>query len=123
MGERRIAFQYTLEYGDRVYVLARGHDPAFAPYSPQNLLCSLVIEDAFARRLVSYEFLGAREEWKMEWAPETRRLHRLVLIRNTLRGRLLHRIKFRLLPRLQREWLYVLLRDLVLHGRRRTAHQ
>ena len=118
VGERRIAFQYTLEYGDRIYALALGYDPAFAPYSPQNLLCSLVIEDAFSRHLLSYEFLGAREEWKMEWAPETRRLERLVLIRDSPRGRLLHLLKFRLLPRLRRERLYVLLRDLVLHRRR-----
>jgi len=120
VGGRRIAFQYTFEYGNRIYVLTRGHHPAFATYSPQNLLCCLVIEDGFARCLASYEFLGPREPWKMEWAPEVRRLERLVLIRASLRGRLLHRINFRLLPRLQKERLYVLLRDLVLRGRRQA---
>jgi len=122
VGGRRIAFQYTFEYGNRIYVLTRGHDPAFAAYSPQNLLCCLVIEDAFSRCLASYEFLGPKEPWKMVWAPELRRMEQMVLIRPSLRGRLLHRIRFRLLPRLQKERLYVLLRDLVLRGRR-TAEE
>ena len=102
VGGRRIAFQYDLEYGDRLYVLKLGHDPEFAPYSPQNLLCALVLEDAFARGLGSYEFLGKREPWKMDWARAARPLDWLFVFRNHARGRLLHGVKFRVIPWLRR---------------------
>jgi len=98
VGGRRIAFQYDLEYGDRIYVLKLGHDPEFAPYSPQNLLCALVLEDGFNRGLSSYEFLGKREPWKMDWARDARPLDWLFVFRNHARGRLLHGVKFRVLP-------------------------
>jgi CelD/BcsL family acetyltransferase involved in cellulose biosynthesis len=107
---RRIAFQLNLEYGSRVYVLKLGYDPEFAPLSPQNLLCKLAIEDAFARGLSRYDFLGAREEWKMEWAKDVVPQQWLVIFPDNRLGRLLHRLKFRVLPRLQQERLYQLLR-------------
>ena len=119
VGGRRIAFQYDLEYGDRIYVLKLGHDPEFAPYSPQNLLCALVLEDAFARGLGSYEFLGSREPWKLEWAREARPLDWLFVFRNHPRGRLLHGVKFRVMPWLRQAPLYGGLRAL-LHRRRRA---
>jgi len=119
VGGRRIAFQYDLEYGDRIYVLKLGHDPEFAPYSPQNLLCALVLEDAFARGLGSYEFLGSREPWKLEWAREARPLDWLFVFRNHPRGRLLHGVKFRVMPWLRQAPLYGGLRALL--RRRRPA--
>ena len=118
VGGRRIAFQYHLEYGDRVYVLKLGYDPEFAPCSPQNLLCSLVLEDAFARGLGSYEFLGSREPWKLEWAREARPLDWLFVFRNHPRGQLLHGVKFRVIPWLRQAPLYAGLRDLVFRRRR-----
>jgi CelD/BcsL family acetyltransferase involved in cellulose biosynthesis len=116
VGGRRIAFQLNIEDASAAYVLKLGYDPEFAPLSPQNLLCGLAIEDAFQRGLQRYDFLGAREEWKMEWARHVVPQKWLVILPNTRLGRLLHALKFRVLPALQRERLYLLVRDRLLRS-------
>ncbi len=122
VGGRRVAFQITLECERRIYLLKLSHDPALSACSPQSLLCWLVLEDAFRRGVELYEFLGAREPWKLEWARECVPHVWLFVFPNSWRGRLLHRVKFGLFARLQRQPLYLALRDRLFAGRRgRTA--
>jgi CelD/BcsL family acetyltransferase involved in cellulose biosynthesis len=108
---RRIAFQYSIGYAHKLYLLKPGYDPAYAAYSPGNLLCSMVLEDAFERGLTEHDFLGAADPWKLEWTGESRPHFWLFLFRNRLRTRVVHGIKFRLLPWLERQSLYLALRQ------------
>ena len=108
---RRIAFAYALETGNRLFALKAGYDPEFARYSPYNVLCALVFQDGFARRLDEYEFLGGHEEWKRRWSEDLRRHEWLYVFRPTLRMRVLYEMKCRLLPMLHRSPSYVRLRD------------
>jgi hypothetical protein len=39
-GSARVAFDYSLSFANRIFLLKLGYDPAFAPFSPSNLLLS-----------------------------------------------------------------------------------
>jgi CelD/BcsL family acetyltransferase involved in cellulose biosynthesis len=117
---RRIAFHYSVCWRDKLYLLKPGYDPAYAPYSPSNLLCNMVLHDAFDRGLAEYDFLGAAEPWKLEWTRETKPHYWLFVFPRLWRPRLLYSVKFRLIPRLQQWRFYARLRDIVVRLRTRA---
>ncbi len=102
---RRIAFHYSLRYKNNLFLLKPGYDPAYASYSPSNLLCSLVLRDAFEEGLSNYEFLGTADEWKLRWNGATKPHSWLFIFSNALRARLLYSAKFRIVPQLKRLYL------------------
>ncbi|MBI4609204.1 MAG: GNAT family N-acetyltransferase [Candidatus Rokubacteria bacterium] len=120
IGDRRIAFSYSLCYRNRLYLLKIGYDPEYAQYSPFNLLCDGVLRKAFAEGLAECDFMGTKDKWKLEWTRETRPHYWLFLFPNAMGPRLIHWAKFQLVPRLQRHRLYLSLRDTVLRARGRT---
>ena len=107
---RRIAFQYVIRYKGKQFLLKPGYDPEFSAYSPSNLLCARALEEAFADGVTEHDFLGAAEPWKREWASCIRPHEWLFVFPNTARGRLLYRMKFQVLPRLQSQPVYRSLR-------------
>lgn len=115
----RIAFAYALCYRNKLYVLKAGYDPAYARYSPYNLLCYLVFQDGFESGLDEYEFLGGNEAWKLDWTRQTRRHYSLFVFPPGLRTRFLYSAKCRMIPLLQRQRLYLRLRDAVFSTNRR----
>lgn len=117
----RIAFAYALYYRDRLFVLKAGYDPAYARYSPYNLLCHFVFKDGFERALHEYEFLGNNEPWKLDWTREVKPHYWLQVFGPRPRARLLHHAKFHWIPILRRQRLYLWLRD-ALFVRRRRGH-
>jgi CelD/BcsL family acetyltransferase involved in cellulose biosynthesis len=117
VGGRRVAFAYCLERQGRLYVLKLGYDPEYAAYSPQNVLCFLVLRELFRSGALEYDFLGASDEWKRRWARHRRSHAWLFVFRPHFRPRLVHWAKFDLLPRLRGRWLYRTVRGLVLQAR------
>jgi CelD/BcsL family acetyltransferase involved in cellulose biosynthesis len=109
-GDARVAFEFDLLCAGRLYVLKLGHDPEYAAYSPQNLLCSLVLREAFSAGLAEFDFTGPGEDWKREWTRETRAHAWLFAFRPKLRMRALHYMKFVLRPALCRRPLGAALR-------------
>jgi CelD/BcsL family acetyltransferase involved in cellulose biosynthesis len=101
---RRIAFAYSLCLNRKLYLLKPGYDPAYSPYSPSNLLCYLVLREAFASGILAYDFLGADDPWKRNWTAEARPHFWLFVFGDAPRARLLYFIKFRLLPWLKRAY-------------------
>lgn len=102
---RRIAFHYSLCYKNSLFLLKPGYDPDYAPYSPSNLLCYLVLRDAFAEGLSNYEFLGTADEWKLRWTGVTKPHSWLFVFSNALRARVLYSAKFRIAPHLKRLYM------------------
>jgi CelD/BcsL family acetyltransferase involved in cellulose biosynthesis len=102
---RRIAFHYSLRYKNSLFLLKPGYDPDYAPYSPSNLLCYLVLRDAFEEGLSNYEFLGTADEWKLRWTGAIKPHSWLFIFSNALRARLLYSAKFRIAPHLKRLYL------------------
>jgi CelD/BcsL family acetyltransferase involved in cellulose biosynthesis len=105
VGGRRIAFHYSLCYKNSLFLLKPGYDPDYAAYSPSNLLCYLVLRDAFEAGLSNYEFLGTADEWKLRWTGATKPHSWLFIFSNALRARLLYSAKFRIAPQLKRLYM------------------
>jgi len=101
-GQKQIAFEYCLNYKNRIYRLKSGYDPSYARYSPSNLLSCLVLRNAFEQRISEYDFLGGSEDWKLKWARQTKPHYWLFVFSRTFKGRVLHLIKFELVPLLKR---------------------
>jgi len=116
----RVAFAYALEYRERIFVLKAGYDPAYAHYSPYNLLCHLVFKDGFERGLHEYEFLGNNEPWKLDWTREIKSHYWLQVFGPGLRACLLYYAKFHWLPILRRQRFYPWLHDALFTPRRRS---
>lgn len=104
-GRRRVAFDYSLQYRNRMFLLKVGYEPAFAPYSPSNLLLARVLENAFEQGLDRYDFLGENADWKQVWAKQSTPNYWLFVFAGTAKGRCLHFLKFRLTPLLKRKSL------------------
>jgi CelD/BcsL family acetyltransferase involved in cellulose biosynthesis len=85
---RPLAFDLAFESGGRHYLLKTGYDPAFNALSPGLLLRLHMLERAFALGLESYEFCGAAEAWKLEWAPATRQVLAIEAFAPTVAGSL-----------------------------------
>ena len=101
-GDRRVAFDYSLDYGNRVYLLKLGYDAALSTYAPSQLLLSLVLRDAFEQGREEYDFLGEFVEWKRSWAKDSTAHRWLYITAPTLTGRLFHLLKFHLNPLVKR---------------------
>ena len=72
LDERPLAFHFTIEEGGVAYQLKGGYDPGFRELAPGTLLISDMLEWAFASGLRTYEFLGADEEFKLDWTSGLR---------------------------------------------------
>jgi len=101
-GAKRIAFDYSLCYKNRLYLLKLGYDPAYAQYSPSNLLTQLALEASFERGEVEYDFLGDNLDWKKCWSGQVRPHYWLYVFADTVKGRFLRTLKFRWIPLLRR---------------------
>ena len=96
--DRRIAFDYSLEYNGSVFLLKQGYDPEYSAYSPSNLLLSMELEEAAGRRGARFDFLGDFAEWKRCWAQESTSHSWLYIFARTPKARLAHYLKFVLAP-------------------------
>jgi CelD/BcsL family acetyltransferase involved in cellulose biosynthesis len=95
---KRIAFSYLLRSGRKIYAVKIGYDRDYRMYSPGNMLLNLVLQDACAKDLEEYDFLGSDDDWKFEWTKEKREHQWLFLFKDTLRARMLHYLKFNVAP-------------------------
>jgi CelD/BcsL family acetyltransferase involved in cellulose biosynthesis len=104
VGGRRIATSYASIYQGRLFLFKTGYDPAYAKCSPFRVLTYFAIQDAMAKGLTEFDFLGDAEPWKLEWTATTRPHDWLFVFANTVRGRLVHSAKFQVRPAVKR-WL------------------
>ena len=102
VGDRRIAASYGACFDRRLFLFKTGYDPDYASCSPFKLLTYFAIQRAYAERLVEIDFLGDAEPWKLEWTDTSQPQDWLFVFANTARARLLHSIKFHVVPALRR---------------------
>ena len=62
--------------------------------------------ELFVGDITEYDFLGGSEDWKLKWTKQTRPHYWLFVFSRTFKGRLLHLIKFQLVPLLKRAGLH-----------------
>lgn len=102
VGGRRIATSYGAVFNDRLFLFKTGYDPEFATCSPFKLLTFFAIQSAYAEGLHEVDFLGDAEPWKLEWTSTSRAHDWLFVFAGTKRARLLHSLKFQVVPELKR---------------------
>jgi len=102
VGDRRIAASYGACFDDTLFLFKTGYDPAYAACAPFKLLTYHAIQHGYAEGLREIDFLGDAEPWKLEWTDTSRSHDWLFVFANTVRGRLLHSVKFQVLPELKR---------------------
>ena len=107
---KRIAVQIALLFHNKLYILKSGYDPHYAAFAPSLVLCEMMLREAWNHHYSEVDFLGSSERWKLEWAKEARAHSWLFVFPNRPRTRLLHRLKFGLVPRLQNNAAYRFLR-------------
>jgi hypothetical protein len=99
--DERVSVQITLFFHNKLYVLKSGYDPRFAATTPSHLLCWRMLEEAWSFKYDEVDLLGAMERWKTSWTADVRPHSWLFVFPNRPGCRFLHRIKFKLLPRIQ----------------------
>jgi CelD/BcsL family acetyltransferase involved in cellulose biosynthesis len=104
VNDKRIATSYSSRYQDRLSFFKTGYDPEYAKYAPFKLLTYFLIKEGYADGLREVDFLGDAEPWKLEWTSTTRPHDWLFVFGNTLRAKLVHTTKCRLLPAMK-QWL------------------
>ncbi len=77
VNDRPVAFDMCLEAHGRISVLKGGFDTAFRAFAPRTILLHASLERAFRKRLHSYEFLGADDDYKLPWSNGIRLAQRL----------------------------------------------
>ena len=97
----RVAVNYSLLYGNKLYFLKGGYHPDVARCSPSNLLLHLILRDAHEQRLAEVDLLGGAEPWKRPWTSHQRPHEWIFIYRPSVRTRLVHRLKFGVAPRLR----------------------
>ena len=107
---KRIAFNYCLRFRNTLYILKQGYDPEYAPYSPFNLLCFYLLQDAFRSGVSAVDFLGCEEPWKRSWTEESHGHSWLYLFQDRWRTRPVHFTKFRVLPAVRGTGFHLALR-------------
>lgn len=68
-----VAFEFSVVYANRFWVLKIGFDESFAHCSPGTLLMHETIRYAFDQKLETFELLGTDEPWLHMWTDEIHR--------------------------------------------------
>ena len=102
VGNRRIATSYSAMYAGTLFLFKTGYDPEFAPCAPFKLLTWRAIQSAYADGLREVDFLGDAEPWKLEWTETTRAHDWIYVFSGSVRARLLHSVKFQMVPELKK---------------------
>jgi CelD/BcsL family acetyltransferase involved in cellulose biosynthesis len=100
-GDRRIAFNLSMQYAGSMYLIKGDHLPEFSAFSPFNILASKNLENCFREGLQRYDFLGKEEEWKSHWSQRVLSHHWMFIYPNNPRTALFNAMKFRFAPMIQ----------------------
>ena len=99
------AYEYALNYKSKIYSMKISYDPAFAQYSPGQVLKAYILESAFEDGKKENDLLGNDEDWKQGYTSEARPLVTLYVFNWRPLPMLLYLLGFRMKEALQhRRW-------------------
>jgi hypothetical protein len=100
-GDRRVAFDLSLQYRDVLYLMKGGSRPEFGDYAPLNILASLNLENCYRENVRRYDFVGMQEDWGKHWRCSALPHHWMFIYVNSPRTALFHAMKFHLGPTIE----------------------
>lgn len=95
---RQAAFLLGFVFRGCFYFHKTGYDPAHSAVSPGRIVLLRSLEEAFARGLARYDFLGAPDDYKLQCAPTVRPHATLFLYHEGFRSRWARTVKRRVVP-------------------------
>jgi CelD/BcsL family acetyltransferase involved in cellulose biosynthesis len=102
LGQETLAACLGLTYGGKYFFLKPAYDERYAKLGPGHLLINAVLRDCVQRRLAEFDLMGPRVEYKAKWTSLVHPHAFLYVFRNSRYGRLLHTVKFSILPSMKR---------------------
>jgi len=99
---RPIAFQYGLTQNGIYSLLMTSYDESLRDCGPGHFLVEEVVKTCIESGQREFDFLGCDLEWKRAWSSTSRQHTWLFIFRDSLRGRFLHSMKFKLTPAVRR---------------------
>jgi CelD/BcsL family acetyltransferase involved in cellulose biosynthesis len=103
---RAIAFDLCLQANGVVYVMKGGFDTRYRRFGPGMLLTHELLRRGFEQRLLSCEFLGEADPYKLVWTDTTRDRVRFQAFARSLRGQIDHFAWSRGRPTALRTWQF-----------------
>ena len=106
VGSTRIAVRISLLFRNKLFMLKSGYDEAYHRYSPGQVLTERLLREAWEKKWEEVDFLGDDERWKLSWATDRRPHSWLFVFPNRIKSRLLHSMKFRVIPGIRHSNLF-----------------
>jgi CelD/BcsL family acetyltransferase involved in cellulose biosynthesis len=92
VGGATVAAVYAMSHRQTMYLYSTAFAPDWARYSVGSVLLAHCLEDAIAQGYTVFDFLGGEEAYKYRWGAHDVHLHRVLLRRPTVKGRVLERL-------------------------------
>jgi CelD/BcsL family acetyltransferase involved in cellulose biosynthesis len=96
-----VAFDYSLLYGNRLWLLKTGFDEEHRRLAPGLVMRLAIIEHCIEQGLEAHELLGAAEEWKLKFSSTERRQSILRIYPRGPRGSIPYSYRRHVRPRLR----------------------
>lgn len=93
-----IAAHYGLTVGNRYYMPKCAYNEDFRVLAPGHLIVRAILEDLRERGISEFDFTGPLDNWKSRWTMHVRPQTWCYIYRQNFRGRLVHAIKFGVIP-------------------------
>ena len=106
VGSVRIAVRISLLFRNKLFMLKSGYDESYQRYSPGQVLTERLLREAWEKKWDEVDFLGDEERWKRSWATDRRAHQWLFVFPNRVKSRLLHGMKFRVIPGIRQSHLF-----------------
>jgi len=101
-GGDTLAASFGLVYDRTYFILKWAYNESYKTCGPGHLLINAIIGDCVQRQLTEFDFIGEWYEYEGKWTSEVRPHAFLYVFRKSLYGRLLHTVKFSILPSMKR---------------------
>lgn len=95
---RPAAFVLGFTHRGVFYYFKTSYDPEFQELRPGRIVTNRAIEEAFDRKLRRFDFLGAKDEYKMRYTPDARAHATVFLYHDGLRSRIHRAVKRNAIP-------------------------
>jgi CelD/BcsL family acetyltransferase involved in cellulose biosynthesis len=89
-----VAFEISLVFRNKVYLLRSEYVQNMKEYSPGTLLRLHALEWYFENGLSEYDMLGKFDESKKIWTDYFRKQEEVIIFNRTLKGKFIHTLQF-----------------------------
>ncbi len=96
--DRLVSAAISFVHRKKYFVLKWSYDEELQKYAPGHLLINAILERCVQEGYEEFDFMGEKYGYEVRWTPMTRDHHFLYIFQPTIKGRLMRRLKFGLVP-------------------------